>query len=82
LADKAAVEHPNPVSQRPPRSIENDFEFAEMMAPMLRRQYMSFRNGNLYTDMRRVLPYAIEYLRPMRSGRMMLGRKAVTPPTV
>lgn len=38
LADKAAVEHPNPVRKRPPRSIPNDLVFAEMTAPMLRCQ--------------------------------------------
>jgi hypothetical protein len=35
LADSAAVEQPNPVSHLPPKSIDIDFELAEMMAPML-----------------------------------------------
>jgi hypothetical protein len=38
LADRAAVEQPNPVSHRPPSNIENDFELAEMMAPILSSQ--------------------------------------------
>jgi hypothetical protein len=38
LADKAAVEHPNPVRKRPPRSMLNDLVFAEMIAPILNGQ--------------------------------------------
>jgi hypothetical protein len=38
LADRAAVEQPNPVSHRPPSNIENDFELAEMIAPILSSQ--------------------------------------------
>jgi hypothetical protein len=35
LADRAAVEQPKPVNHRPPRSMGNDLELAEMMAPIL-----------------------------------------------
>lgn len=35
LADRAAVLQPKPVMKRPPRIMENDREFAEMMAPTL-----------------------------------------------
>jgi hypothetical protein len=38
FADSAAVEHPKPVSHRPPRIIGNDFELAEMIAPILKYQ--------------------------------------------
>jgi hypothetical protein len=75
------VEQPKPVNHRPPRSMGNDLELAEMMAPMLRISE-STNNGTRVTYMSRVFPYAMEYFLPIRSGRMMLGMNAVTPPTV